>query len=306
MASPLRSRLSSLQTPEPTSDAVSESGKAARPILLSYDQMPKWFRQESNKYILSGYRDISGSFITSLCSLSYLHNESVNIYSHLIPAVFFFLGEWYIQQYSEVTGADSIALSIFMLAAVTCLSLSVAYHTLMNHSKRVGHFCLRLDMLGVVVFILGDLVLGIYLVFWCERLLRNIYWSLSAVIGMLNIFVTMHPKFQGPEYRLLRTLMFAATGFSGVSPLVHGINMFGLSQMLRKAFPYTLAKAGCLLLGTSFYLSRFPESQYPGEFDLCSSHSIFHILVVCAAIVQLAGYLDAFSYAHANLTCQSL
>ncbi|KNB15564.1 hypothetical protein FOXG_21380 [Fusarium oxysporum f. sp. lycopersici 4287] len=128
----------------------------------------------------------------------------------------------------------------------------------------------------------------------------------SAVIGMLNIFVTMHPKFQGPEYRLLRTLMFAATGFSGVSPLVHGINMFGLSQMLRKAFPYTLAKAGCLLLGTSFYLSRFPESQYPGEFDLCSSHSIFHILVVCAAIVQLAGYLDAFSYAHANLTCQSL
>lgn len=180
MASPLRSRLSSLQTPEPTSDAVSESGKAARPILLSYDQMPKWFRQESNKYILSGYRDISGSFITSLCSLSYLHNESVNIYSHLIPAVFFFLGEWYIQQYSEVTGADSIALSIFMLAAVTCLSLSVAYHTLMNHSKRVGHFCLRLDMLGVVVFILGDLVLGIYLVFWCERLLRNIYWSLVS------------------------------------------------------------------------------------------------------------------------------
>jgi hypothetical protein len=31
-----------------------------------------------------------------------------------------------------------------------------------------------------VIFILGDLVLGIYLVFWCESLLRNIYWSMVS------------------------------------------------------------------------------------------------------------------------------
>lgn len=39
------------------------------------------------------------------------------------------------------------------------------------------HFCLRLDILGVVIFILGDLVLGIYIVFWREPLPRNLYWS---------------------------------------------------------------------------------------------------------------------------------
>ncbi|EGU73294.1 hypothetical protein FOXB_16197 [Fusarium oxysporum f. sp. conglutinans Fo5176] len=64
----------------------------------------------------------------------------------------------------------------------------------------------------------------------------------------------MHPKFQGPEYRLFRTLMFVATGLSGVAPLIHAINMFGMSQMISKAFPYTLAKAGCLLVGTWFYV----------------------------------------------------
>jgi len=51
--------------------------------------------------------------------------------------------------------------------------------------------------------------------------------------------------------------------------------------------------------------TRFPESRYPGKFDLWGSHSIFHILVVCAAVVQLMGYLDAFNYAQANLTCSS-
>lgn len=135
----------------------------------------------------------------------------------------------------------------------------------------------------------------------------------------------MHPKYQGAKYRVFRALMFVATGLSGVAPLIHGLKVFGMSQMMRKAFPYTMAKAFCLLSGTSFYAvslstshtrgndsdtsgskTRFPESRYPGKFDLWGSHSIFHVLVVCAAVVQLVGYLDAFDYAHANLTCSSL
>lgn len=161
------------------------ASKAGRPVLLSFDEMPEWFRRESNQFILRGYRPISGSAQASFCSWLYMHNESVNIYSHLIPAVFFLLGEWYIQQYlagrySEVTAADFIAFSIFMLTATTCLSLSATYHTLMNHSQHVERLCLRLDMLGVVVFILGDLALGIYTVFWCESWPRIIYWSMVS------------------------------------------------------------------------------------------------------------------------------
>ncbi|OAQ61384.1 hemolysin-III family protein [Purpureocillium lilacinum] len=242
---------------ESISDTASKAGKAGRPILFSFDEMPEWFRRESNQWILHGYRPISGSAHASFCSWSYIHNESVNIYSHLIPAVFFLLGEWYIQQYlaskySGVTRADFIAFSIFMLTAVTCLSLSATYHTLMNHSQQVEHFCLRLDMLGVVIFILGDLVLGIYIIFWCEPL---------PLFGTLTIFMTMHPKFQGSKYRLFRALMFVATGLSGVAPLIHGLNVFGMSQMMRKALPYTLAKAGCLLSGTSFYAVSLPTSH---------------------------------------------
>jgi adiponectin receptor len=63
----------------------------------------------------------------------------------------------------------------------------------------------------------------------------------------------MHPKLQGSKYRIFRALMFVATGLSGVAPLIHGLIVFGMSQMMRKAFPYTLAKAGCLLFGTLFY-----------------------------------------------------
>ena len=133
--------------------------------------------------------------------------------------------------------------------------------------------------------------------------------------------MTMHPKFQDAKDRLFGALMFMATGLSGVAPLIHGLKVFDISQMMRKAFPYTLVKAGCLLFRTAFYAvslprshtrdkltlthvvlkTRFPESRYIGKFDLWGSHSNFHILVVCAAVVQLVGYLDAFDNAQANL-----
>lgn len=168
---------------ESPSISANKPGKARCPVLCSLDQMPDWFQRGANPYILSGYRDISGSY--SIRSLGYLHNESVNIYSHLIPAILFLLGAWYIQpylasRYPEADDADFTVFFIFVMSAVTCFSLSAMYHTFMIHSQHVEHLCLRLDMLGVVIFILGDLVTEIYIVFWCEPKLRNIYWSMVS------------------------------------------------------------------------------------------------------------------------------
>lgn len=163
----------------------SESGEAGRPALLSFNDMPEWFQHDNNQWILHGYRPISGSVRASFHSWWYLHNETVNIYSHLIPAVVFLLGEWYILQYiagkySRVTSADFVAFSAFMLTATICYAFSALYHTLMNHSYKVDHLCHRLDMLGIGVFITGDIVLGVYIIFWCETTLRIIYWSMVS------------------------------------------------------------------------------------------------------------------------------
>ena len=160
-------------------------GEAGRQALLSFDEMPEWFQHDNNRWILHGYRPISGSVRASFGSWWYLHNETVNIYSHLIPAVVFLLGEWYILQYlagkySRVTSTDFVAFSFFMLTATICYAFSALYHTFMNHSCTVDHFYHRLDMLGIGIFIVGDIVLGVYLIFWCETTLRNIYWSMVS------------------------------------------------------------------------------------------------------------------------------
>jgi adiponectin receptor len=160
-------------------------GKAGRTTLLSFDEMPPLFQRDNNQWILNGYRPISNSFLKSFGSLRRLHNETFNIYSHLIPAVVFFLGGWYILQYLAdnypgVTGSDFVAFSFFMVTATICFASSALYHTLMNHSYTVDHFCHRLDMLGIGIFITGDIVLGVYIIFWCETTLRNVYWSMVS------------------------------------------------------------------------------------------------------------------------------
>jgi adiponectin receptor len=170
------------------------SSVAGRPILLSFDEMPEEFQRENNKWILHGYRPISHSFLASFRSLGSLHNETVNIYSHLIPAVVFLLGEWYIMEYLAgrypgVTSTDFVAFSFFMLTATTCYTCSALYHTLMNHSYPMDRFC-QLDMLGIGIFIVGDIVLGVHIIFWCETTLRNIYWSMVSCSSCARLFLS--------------------------------------------------------------------------------------------------------------------
>ena len=42
----------------------------------------------------------------------------------------------------------------------------------------------------------------------------------------------------------------------------------------------------------------------PGRFDVWgSSHQIFHVMVVLAAVSHFVGLLKAFEHAHTNLRC---
>ncbi|KAK1238477.1 hypothetical protein MKX07_006623 [Trichoderma sp. CBMAI-0711] len=220
MSSAARLRLSSPQPPvapsAPASDLNSPRFQGsssmvtkAHTVLLSFDELPDW--HQDNEFILHGYRPISGSAKVSFRSWTYIHNESVNIFSHLIPAVAFLLGEWYVleylnSRYSHITWVDHFIFAFFLLTAVVCLGLSATYHTLANHSSEVDQLFLRFDLVGIVLLTLGDFVSGIYMVFWCEPLQRKIYWSMIGVLGSLTIFIMLNPNFHGKEFRVFRVL----------------------------------------------------------------------------------------------------
>ena len=113
------------------------SRRLVNSFLLNYDELPAW--RQDNIFILTHYRPTSNSFSTSFQSLFQLHNESVNIHTHLFGAcVFFFIAlSLYAFERHSVTSADTLAFLFFFSGAVICLSISSAYHTMSNHSRQV-------------------------------------------------------------------------------------------------------------------------------------------------------------------------
>jgi adiponectin receptor len=153
----------------------------SRPALLSFEEIPVWL--QDNDCIRAGYRPISHSTKACIESWFYMHNESISIYSHLIPAILFLLAEVIIQplfevRYPDATIADKVVFAVFMTTATICLGLSAGYHTLLNHSKYISELSLRCDFVGIVVLTLGFFMSGVYIGFYCDPKLRWIYWAM--------------------------------------------------------------------------------------------------------------------------------
>ncbi|KAI1437386.1 mPR-like GPCR protein [Xylaria sp. CBS 124048] len=277
--------------------------------LISYEELPAW--HQDNPFIKTGYRPISHSAAACLRSWGFLHNETMNIYTHLIPAVAaLFIGEAWVlsrlrQQYADADASDYVIFAVLLLAAAVCLGLSSAYHTLMSHSQKVEAHCLCLDFVGIIVLMGGSFASGIYVGFWCERTVRLIYWCMTGLLAVVSIVIMTTPYFQGPRWRTFRLIVFVVTGLSGLAPIVHGIHMFGFEQMVRQSgLPYYIAEGGIFMIGAGVYAARFPERVKPGIFDIVgSSHQIFHVLVVIATLVHLIGVLEAFDYNYHHRRC---
>ena len=269
--------------------------------LVNYEDIPIWYQDNPN--IRTGYRPVSNSNRLCFWSWTYIHNETFNIYSHLIPAVGFLLAQIYMENlvsvhFPNATAGDRIIFVFFLATATITLTLSFSYHTLMNHSIRISHLWLRLDYIGILVLTLGDFVSGIYLVFYCDPTLQKVYWTMIGTLSLITSVLVLHPRLQGLKFRTSRVIAFIGTGLSGFAPLGHGLVVYGWHYMwLASGMPYYLLEGALLAMGAIFYATRCPESLSPGRFDIWGcSHHLLHIFVVAATVVQLVGIWESFAY----------
>ena len=204
---------------------------------LSWREIPEWMRD--NHYILSGYRAQSDSYRGSLASLAYLHNETANIYTHLIGALLALAAAMTLSpalhpRFPHATSDDILVFSTFFASAVACLGMSATFHTLLNHSQPVAKFGQRLDHIGIVILIWGSFIPSIYYGFSAEPALVRLYWAMITTIGAGTLLAVLHPKFREPGWRPLRAGMFVAMGLSAVVPVVHGWRLYGIEQLERQ------------------------------------------------------------------------
>ncbi|KAI9163085.1 mPR-like GPCR protein [Paramyrothecium foliicola] len=290
-------------------DATARTGSSAfMKRLLRIQELPYWYQH--NPYIHGSYRPVFGSVLDCLRSLCHLHNESVNIYSHLVPAIVTLVGNYALAKYFSTyyplaSWADQLVFHLYLTTSTVCFGVSAAYHTLQCHSEFYHSLWIRLDYFSIILQILGSFISGLYISFYCEPVLQKTYWSMIGSLGFLTCFIVLDPRLQETKWRLLRMFSFIATGLSAFAPIVHAITLFPYEQLEKQSgLRYYYAEGVLILLGCVFFGTNFPESWKPGKFDIWgSSHQWFHILVVLGALTHLCGILTAFEWNYHNPRC---
>lgn len=279
--------------------------------LLSWDAIDHWRRD--NHYITSGYRIDKASYHHTFLSLTHLHNESVNIWSHLLGAVIAVLSSTYLYtqikpRYDSASQQDVIVFGCFFTGAFLCLGMSATFHALLSHSQDHAKWGNKLDYTGIVLLIVGSYVPALYYGFFCEPLLMRFYLGLIFTLGTGCALVSWVDRFRTSAWRPYRAAMFIALGLSGIIPVAHGVTIFGYSGLeARMSISLVILHGAMYIFGAVLYASRFPERMGPaGRFDIWgSSHQIFHLCVLLAAGTHLYAMGNAFDYHHTGLgsTC---
>ncbi|KAJ6495284.1 hemolysin-III related-domain-containing protein [Mycena sanguinolenta] len=271
---------------------------------IRYIELPEW--QKDNEYIVSGYRQIQNHWKGCFTSVyAYLHNETVNIHTHLWAAALFVyflvtLDETCLKRYSGTTWIDFAVIAVFLSSAVFCLSASAFFHTSTCHSEEVATRCHALDYSGIVILTVGSFYPVLHFAFFCQPFLQGFYILSISIIGLGAAYIVLNPEYAKPTHRGARTAVFIGLGLAGLVPVTHCLLTGGYQKVLSDlGFGWVLTSAVLYIFGALLYANRFPECLAPGKFDyFFASHQIFHCCVVAAAVAHYIGVLTALNYSY--------
>ena len=269
--------------------------------LLSYADMPKY--RKDNPSILTGYRQ-QMSFAGSLRSMFTWHNQTMNIWTHMI-FVWACIGIMIYQQAyrtQELNGTwyDRIAMSFIILGGLATFFSSVGCHTFENRDEKAARFWHLMDYLGIVTVVQGS-ISYIFYFFYCDLILKIAYIAFTTICCIICAYVMSNRKFATHEYRAVRSLIFGGTWVSIFAPTMHFIIISGDDAENQSRFEFLFfILVGTLFCGVGcfFFVSRIPEKLCPSPtLDMIGqSHNLWHILNGIGAMFLYAAANSGFAY----------
>lgn len=265
--------------------------------LISYTDLPHLWR--NNEHILSGYRFIPlQNWGTLLKSTFQLHNETVNIHSHIAGALIVLPLFWPSKGLDEhTTWADRLVQTIYLVAAMKCLVSSVFWHIFSGCSDaKWFERAACVDYSGVALLVAASVWTTIYNEFYCQPNLAMLYSLSTLVVGIVGALVPWASWFNERQNKSWRIVVFLTMCFTSLAPFGHAVFEHGLHKTLSFLSPI-IPSLMCYIIGLCFYATNWPERAWPGRFDLfLHAHQIWHVSIVMAILFH---YRAALQF-HAN------
>ena len=231
---------------------------------LGYVDIPDWM--QDNDLIKEYYRP-QMSFGLALATLFQLHNETVNVWSHLLGLfTFTFLTVWFRMSWPGL---------VFQLALLYTLAASVSAHLMYVVNKDFCRVLWRLDHMGIAISCTGAFFPICFYNF--ETRLATIYVAITCFITVFVIACSLFDRFHTMAFRPYRVAIQLLFPVWAVVPLAHAFYVSNESQ--RNNLLIVVGAIIVEIIGAIIFISRVTERYF--RVDLIgSSHNIMHCVVL--------------------------
>ncbi|EFA80450.1 Hly-III related family protein [Heterostelium album PN500] len=234
-----------------------------------------------NPFILSGFREYTTrSFKQCTRSIFKLHNDTGNIWTHLIPACIYLymaLNELVVvqgrKQLMFTMSTYKMNLLAYLFSCFLCFFASSVYHTYRSYSLAIYKKTLMFDVSSIGLVILTSVNLIIYSELYCYPNVRTL--SLCSFFFLIAAALSLLPKIMREKRFSLRTLIFSFLALQGL--LSHLLRLY-LDSVNHPDFKYSFIEDSnfqwlilaylLMSIGLSIRRVKFPELLSPGKFDI--------------------------------------
>jgi adiponectin receptor len=222
-----------------------------------------WY--DARLHIHEGYR-AGMSYFEMVASLLQIHNETLNIWSHLLPLFYtsyYILMLWF-DQIPELKD-NKYLMTIACLAELICFFLSSMYHLFKDKGAKECHFLLKMDLLGILVMIFGLSLTCVYIGFSLHPDVRVKVMLLLIIWGLLNAVLGITPCYAEDRCEKFRILVNIATICLCFSMAMGWYFYLSTPEEISLFFGPLMMSYVWLGIGAGFYFSHFPECLFTEE-----------------------------------------
>jgi len=275
------------KTQTDTKKTTCEGKKQSERYLVSAEDAPVYNLEVG---ITSGYRQPL-CYAGCLRSVFQIHNETVNIWTHLLGFVFFLwllFDNCFRYQNHLRDKMDLVATCLQLLSYQVCMVNSAAFHTFLCHSKETKATWHSADHCGILLAFLGTYIRIIITTLRCFPEERLAHLTIVFLLFGTVIAFKYWPGSRGDAKVPLS--LFYALALYVIAPFAHWVHLSHRAQqyyvttsmVLWMWSPYLVAS-----IGLGFYLSRWPEKLVGGCWTGCvdiygHSHQFWHVFIFSA------------------------
>jgi predicted membrane channel-forming protein YqfA (hemolysin III family) len=260
---------------------------------LKAHQVPALFAEP---FILNGFRSIHQPWSYYWKSLFHKHNETINVWSHLIGILY--MGHllcYYNKKLNFSENAHSWPFAVALCTAIIMFMFSAFAHLLHSKSESVHMSCFFIDFIGVSLYGFGSGFLQIYYCApqWFYEKIEYQYIFVLLILGIAACFLNCFAQyyFHRPYPPMKRVCQFFPCGLLwiyAITPLC--IRLYSSNVLLDPVLMCHLAQIILFFLGSFLFAFDIPQRFWPGALDFIGQgHHLFHLCVYFITVIQMHG-----------------